>query len=276
MSAQPVFIVSSGRSGSAMIAKILERFDTVEMHHEYLCTHIQPVAVQYYMGLISRDEAAEALRAVHGAAIHYCERPVWADSSNKLAWLVDVLADVFPEARFVHLLRDGRKVAGSYFRKLADECYDDAATARLTQYVDARGELPAPPPEKRYWWPLPRPDHPLAARFRDFDQFERIAFHWAESNHVALEALEALSRERRMTVKLEALRKDPDCIDRLLRFVGVTPKGNELQILQRPFNVNKPEDRPLTPQQRDQFDAIAGSMMERLDYREAHEYAVVY
>jgi len=45
-----------------------------------------------------------------------------------LSWLIPDLAALFPDAKFVHLVRDGRKVAGSYFRKLGAECYDDRST----------------------------------------------------------------------------------------------------------------------------------------------------
>src|SRR6185437_14868605 len=106
------------------------------------------------------------------------------------------LAALLPDAKFVHLVRDGRKVAGSYFRKLTAECYDDRSTAILQAFADDPAACPMPPPEKKYWWPLPRKDDPRSAEFRRYGQFERIAWHWAEINRVMLDSLAALPAAR--------------------------------------------------------------------------------
>src|SRR6201999_1703766 len=175
---KPFFIVSSGRSGTAMLHKALSAKPGVEMHHEYAVQITQPLAVKRYLGLIDDAETQQTLRETFGAAVHWSQGSHWGDSSNKLSWLIPNLAALFPDARFVHLVRDGRKVAGSYFNKLGAECYDDRSTAILRAHVEDK--RPAPPPEKKYWWPLPP---------RGLDQFGRIAWHWAEINRVTLEAL---------------------------------------------------------------------------------------
>src|SRR5262245_12827370 len=93
----PFFVVSSGRSGTAMMERLFSCFPQVEMHHEYMVHHVQPAAVKYHMGLIGLGEATHALRATHGAAVHYSESPIWGDSSNKLSWLIPVLDRMFPD-----------------------------------------------------------------------------------------------------------------------------------------------------------------------------------
>src|SRR6185437_5898005 len=164
--AKPFFIVSSGRSGTAMLHKALSAVAGVEMHHEYMVQIVQPLAVKRYLGLIDRQETAKIIADTYGAAIRYSEATQWGDSSNKLSWLIPELAEAFPHARFVHLVRDGRKVASSYFHKLADECYDDRSTAMLQAHYDNPKSHPAPPPEKKYWWPLPRHGSADAEIFR--------------------------------------------------------------------------------------------------------------
>src|ERR1700733_7434342 len=125
---KPFFIVSSGRSGTAMLHKALCGGGGAEMHHEYMVNIVQPLAVRRYLGLADGAEARRVLDATYASAIRCSEAPRWGDSSNKLSWLIPDLAALLPEARFVHLARDGRKVAGSYFNKLRDECYDDRST----------------------------------------------------------------------------------------------------------------------------------------------------
>jgi len=272
--ARPFFTVSSGRSGTAMLHKALSSLPDVEMHHEYMVHHTQPLAVRRYMGLIGAEEARIDLAETYGAAVRYCQKTHWGDSSNKASWLIGDLFALFPNAKFVHLVRDGRKVAGSYFNKLADECYDDRSTEILRAHIE--DEAPAPPPEKKYWWPLPRADAPGVKEFARFDQFERIAWHWSEINRVILNDLVALPREQTLFVKLEDLRQREESLKTLFAFLGLPYRDEMFAMFQRPHNVNRPEDKPLSDEQRARFTKIAGAMMEQLGYGAEPEYVVKY
>lgn len=276
MTAKPFFIVSSGRSGTAMLHKLLSGIDEVEMHHEYAVQITQPLAIRRYLGLTSEAETRHILAETHGAAIRYSEKAYWGDSSNKLSWLIPDLAAQFPEAKFIHLVRDGRKVAGSYFHKLGAECYDDRSSQVFQAFYDDPATHPAPPPEKKYWWPVPRRGSADAQTFRLFDQFERISWHWTEINKVILDSLENLPRHRKLFVRLEDLRSSPETLKGLLHFLNLGYRDAHFALFQRPHNVNKPQDTPLTGRERDAFDRIAGTMMSRLGYDEPREYAVNY
>lgn len=271
---RPFFIVSSGRSGTAMLHKALSAKPGVVMHHEYAVQITQPLAVKRYLGLADETQTRAVLEETFGAAVHYAQGTHWGDSSNKLSWLIPDLAALFPQARFVHLVRDGRKVASSYFHKLGAENYDDRSNAILQAYYDGRDS--APPPEKPYWWPVPRRDDPMAQAFRSFDQFQRICWHWAEINRVALEALAALPRDRTLFVRLEDLRESEALMRDLYQFLGLASDAADFAAFARPHNVNKPEDRLLDATQRAQFQAIAGPMLDRLGYGGRPEYEVRY
>src|SRR5689334_19840042 len=110
---QAFFVVSSGRSGTAMLHKALAAAAGVEVHHEYMVNIVQPLGVRRYLGLAGSEEARGLLERTHVAAVRCSNATQWGDSSNKLSWLIPDLAALLPEARFVHLVRDGRKVAGS-------------------------------------------------------------------------------------------------------------------------------------------------------------------
>lgn len=274
MSAEPFFIVSSGRSGTAMLHKALSAEPGVEMHHEYMVQITQPLAVRRYLDLIDGEETQRLIGETYGGAIRYSSAAHWGDSSNKLSWLIPDLAAAFPRARFVHLVRDGRKVASSYFHKLGNECYDDASTGILQAHYDAHE--PAPPPEKKYWWPLPRHGSANSGRFRSFSQFERICWHWAELNRIVLEELSRLSAERTLFVRLEELRNSPSEVHGLYEFLGLPFRDEAYGVFARPHNVNRPEDRLLDAAQRQQFEAIAGPMQAQLGYAGTPEYVVNY
>lgn len=273
---QAFFVVSSGRSGTAMLHKALSAAGDIEMHHEYMVHIVQRLGVRRYMGLADAAEAKRVLRETHAAAVHYSEAAHWGDSSNKLSWLIPELAALLPRARFVHLVRDGRKVAGSYFRKLGDECYDQRSTAILTAHVADPGRHPAPPPEKKYWWPLPGTGDPWAEEFGAFDQFSRIAWHWAEINRVILDSLAALAPQRTHFVRLEDLQADAQAVRTLFRFLDLPCGEDYAELFARPHNVNRPEDSLLDDAQRVAFERIAGAMMQRLGYAERAEYVVNY
>jgi hypothetical protein len=245
------------------------------MHHEYMVQITQPLAVKRYLGLTGEEECRRIITETYGAAIHYSTAGHWGDSSNKLSWLISDLAALFPGARFVHLVRDGRKVASSYFHKLADECYDDRSTAIFQAHLDDP-VIPAPPPEKKYWWPLPRKNSAAAASFRRFSQFERICWHWAEINRVTLEALDRLAPERSLFLRLEDLRESPRAVAGLYHFLNLPYRDEDFTVFGRPHNVNRPEDRLLDTAQRDAFEAIAGGMQARLGYAGQPEYVVNY
>jgi hypothetical protein len=274
MTAAPFFIVSSGRSGTAMLHKLLSAEPDVEMHHEYMVHITQPLGVKRYLDLIDSDDAARVLAETHGAAIRYSEKAHWGDSSNKLSWLIPELAMLLPNAKFVHLVRDGRKVANSYFHKLGDECYGDRSVAILRAFVD--GKAPAPPPEKKYWWPLPSPGDFRAADFEKYQQFQRIVWHWTEVNRVIVGALSALPRPRRHFVRLEDLQARPAAVRELFAFLGLAFRDEHFAAFARPHNVNRPEDRLLTQEQREQFDAIAGDALAHFGYGDSEEYLVNY
>jgi hypothetical protein len=271
---QPFFIVSSGRSGTAMLHKALSAVPGVEMHHEYAVQITQPLAVKRYLGAVSDAETRRVLDETFGAALRFSRGTHWGDSSNKLSWLVPDLAALFPEGRFIHLVRDGRKVASSYFHKLVAENYDDQSNAALQAWHDGDGMMP--PPEKPYWWPVPRQGDPMAGTFRSFGQFQRICWHWAEINRVARAALDALPSERTLFVKLEDLTQSPVLLRQMYDFLGLPFRESDFAVFARPHNVNKPEDRLLDAAQTTQFEVIAGPMMAALGYAGTPEYAVNY
>jgi hypothetical protein len=276
VSARPFFIVSSGRSGTAMLHKALSAVPGVEMHHEYMVQITQPLAIRRYLGMIGAEETARIVAETFGGAVRYSDAAHWGDSSNKLSWLIPDLAAAFPKARFVHLVRDGRKVASSYFHKLGRECYDDRSTGILQAHYDDPGHNPAPPPEKKYWWPVPRRESEDAGLFRGFSQFERICWYWAELNRLVLQDLSHISAERTLFVRLEELRAYPSEVRGLYEFLDLPYTDAAYAAFARPHNVNRPQDRLLTAQQRLQFEFIAGDMLARLGYAGQPEYVVNY
>jgi len=273
---QPVFFVGSGRSGTRSIYKLLSGTEDVDIHHEYACTHIQPVAACYAMERCSFADAADSFRALHATAVHYADSRFWIDCSNKLSWLIEPILSVLPNAKFVLICRDGRKVASSFFHKLSDEMYDDRSVAILASWLKDPVANPKPPPEKKYWWNIPQPGQEFYEDFSGFNRFERCCYHWRQANKRVLHSFESLSREQCITFRLEDLIMNASQLEEMFNFVGLPYEQSYHQVLQTPQNVIFPMDFKLDVHQREAFDRIAGDLQAELGYSASDEYEMKY
>lgn len=272
----PIFVLGSGRSGTRTIFKLLSGIPHIEIYHEYLCTHIQQVAALYFMQLLNPEKVKEKIKELHGAAIYYSDAVYWVDCSNKLSWIIEPLYQLFPKAKFINIIRDGRKVANSFFHKLGAEMYDDESVKVMQIWLDNRDSVPMPPPEKKYWWNIPLKGNPFAEEFQRFDRFQRCCYHWRESNRVIRESLKKIPQDQQLTVKLEELTVQKDILKKFLAFFDVEYEDHFFEFLQTPQNVFFPMDFKLTDIQLKQFYEIASDMMEELGYSDREEYVVKY
>ncbi len=270
---QPFFIVSSGRSGTHALAKALNIFPEVDCKHEYLVHYMQPLAFEYYHRLVSESEVIETIRGTYGSTVALSDKPLWGDSSNKASWLIRPLLKVFPNAKFIWLVRDGRKVVSSYYNKLADEMYDDKSVKIMRRWLENPDNNVQPPPEKKYWWPLP------ASCYQEdpLDRFGLVAWHWEEVNRAIGTQLRWVKQDNTFVVKLEDLVSNnaPD-LENLLNFLGLPLRDDVRNTLRVPDNVFTPQDFPLTSEQQKIFWKECRPTMELFDYSEDFEYITEY
>lgn len=273
---RPVFIVGSGRSGSKMMSDFFHLIDQVESHHEYMCTHVQPVAAKYYMQILSKKKALKLINSIYGGAIKYSEKPIWIDSSNKTSWIIDILYELFPNARFVHIVRDGRKVVSSFYYKLTNECYDDKSVKVLDKWVKNQNKYIEPAPEKKYWWNLPVKGSKYYSNFKKFNQFERICFHWGEVTRTILKKFNNLPNKSYKTFRLEDVTSNKKEFKALCKFIDISFNERLFKFLKRPRNIVKRSDRKLTKKQNKTLNDIAGDMMKVYKYDKTTEYDIQY
>ena len=272
---QPFFIVSSGRSGTHALAKALSLYENVDMHHEYCVDYIQPLAFEYYHRLINEGEAIETIQGTYGSAVALSEKPLWGDSSNKASWIIHPLLKVFPNAKFIWLVRDGRKVVSSYFNKLSEECYDDRSVNWMRLWIENSERYTQPPPEKKYWWPMP--PHRLYCYNESPSQFRLICWHWNAINEFIDYNLSWVPEENTFVVKLEDLTNgDMGTLNDMLNFLGLSWNDEVYDILQVPDNVSTPQDFSLTSEQIIEFWKSCRPTMEIFDYKEDEEYSIDY
>lgn len=272
----PVFILGSGRSGTFQMVKMLENIPGIEAHHEYLFENILKPAVLYRMQVTSHEAVKKLLTTTHVPAVYYSNAPVWVDSSNALPWIVKPLYELFPNARFIHLVRDGRKVVSSFFNKFTEVVYDDQCVNIVDRWLANPDAVPEPPPEKKYWRPFPVRGEMYYEEFKRYNRFQRLSYYWQDVNLRIRESLVSVPDAQKLFLHLEDLVTDAQTLKKFMAMFGVDYDDKYLQVLKKPVNVAIPQNFPLTDIQRAEFDNIAGGAMKLFGYDAVEEYQVAY
>ena len=259
----PVFVVGSGRCGTRMIKKLLSGVDTIEARHEYVRNAFQRESTLYLLGKLSYEDMARKLFDIYSPAIYYSEAEIFLDSNQHLCWCVDVLASLFPDSKFIHLVRDGRKVVSSFFHKL--NIFDDHGAKVLRDWMEGRETVP-PTLTENFWQILPP---------EGYNMFQRICYHWVMSNEDIMSSLDNIPRERQMFIRLEDLATSEKVMTDFLSFLNVPYNKSFMETMKRPEHVYVPVDFKLTEEQQKQFHEIAQWMQLLLGYTE-YEYEVKY
>ena len=138
----PFFIVGSARSGTTLLRLILNahpdvavppesRFITelwtgrreielrsflkaLAVHKRFETWDLPIEAVAEEIGATTKVDYADAVSAAFSAYARMHGKSRWGDKTPRYVEHIELLAQLFPRARFIHLVRDGRNVALSY------------------------------------------------------------------------------------------------------------------------------------------------------------------
>lgn len=111
-----VFIVGTGRCGTASLAALLSAIPDGRVVHEITPQLFSEVNASF-RGTLSRSALVELLRrtrdpaSIGGSALS-------GEANQRLSFVLPALAEAFPHARVVWLLRDGRDAVASMQRRL--------------------------------------------------------------------------------------------------------------------------------------------------------------
>jgi omega-hydroxy-beta-dihydromenaquinone-9 sulfotransferase len=130
----PIFILGVARSGTTLLNDILSKHKQIAVLSEAndlwdptgypwnASNHETPpvwIDVQTYIARWWRDThpRQQQIRAVFGAYQRLLNKPWFLNKTPLNTYRVPQLLEIFPDARFIHLVRDGRAVVQSYTRK---------------------------------------------------------------------------------------------------------------------------------------------------------------
>ena len=267
-SGSPVFIVSTGRAGSNMIARVLAAHPALFSIHEPL-PDLNTEAYSKWAGRHGRAKILAHIGHKRGALIEQVEHNglLYVEASHFCAHLIPELAETY-HARFIHLYRDGRDFVRSGLER--PRWYAEEGRSRLAvalEFVKRQARRQFLIDVGSTW-----DDHKLAPPISMRSRAEKIAWLWVEINRVILESLAALPREQSMSLALEQLQRDS--LIRVLDFIGVEADAPVLERMVRIAETkpNRTRVRRVPPveewsgHERTRFSEIAGAMMRKLGY----------
>jgi len=123
---EPIFIGGAGRSGTTLMRALLDAHPRIccgpefrslpEISRLYWTMAVANQAIQQAYGNTPADLALQCRRYIEGLTSHFrraAAKPRWAEKTPDNVLCMLGLGEIFPDARFIHMIRDGRDVACS-------------------------------------------------------------------------------------------------------------------------------------------------------------------
>ena len=115
--ARPIFIVGSPRSGTTFLGACIAQIPEISYHFEPVAT--KAAARYIHNREWSFDKAQQFYRRVYAwlMRLHADGDLRFAEKTPRNCFLIDFLYQAFPDAQFIHIVRDGRDAALSHSKK---------------------------------------------------------------------------------------------------------------------------------------------------------------
>ncbi len=198
-SAQHLFVLGTGRSGTKTCAQLLSSFQGCRIEHQLRPTLLGEVT-DYVGGSMPHQDMVALLRKTRGPGCFGGETVI-GESNQRLAYALPALVEAFPSAKYLWVIRDGRDAVASMHHRL---WYHPREAQRrhpeLSEWVANRiradwiGEV-------------------STAQWARLDSFARCCWHWAHTNRMIAEVSKKLTLRIRF-VRLEQLHEQlPDVLE---------------------------------------------------------------
>lgn len=192
---EPVFFLSTGRCGTALITRILNRIPGAACFHAPVPELVYSERQAYQEGLEKFDAYRTAIRAARFELIaeYLVREKAYVETNFRITFFAPHLYDLFARSRFVHLVRH----PGAFVRSAVRRGYYEGGYTDIGRIRPVDG--PAHDP-----WP-------------EMSAFERAAWLWNETNLFIERFKDTADPDRLLTVRAEDLFADPDAALSIIR-----------------------------------------------------------
>lgn len=191
----PVFVITTGRSGSRLITDILNLCEDLAAFHEP-----EPTLQYFSNHAFHNQDKPELLRhTIHAARMELVLNTmirggVYIEANQSLTFFAPALASIFREARFIHLVRH----PGSFVRSAWRKGWHRNDSIWESGRVRSRDD--------KTW--------------RSWGEVERLAWTWGATNGFIESFKASIPGEKSFTLRLEDLTSDPRIPEKLALFCG--------------------------------------------------------
>jgi len=222
--AEPTFVLSTGRCGTKLLTEAFENLPGVMCEHSPTPELLYESRLAYEAG----DGGGETRRAaIRGARFEllaeaYLRERRYVETNNRVTFFARELADLFPQSRFVHVVRHPVDFIRS--------------GARRDYYRGCYGDIGRIRPTGGKW----------LAEWEALGDIGRIGWLWNETNSFIENVKESLSPDRYLLVKAEELFREPEVLLSIGKHAGLTTlpeRGRVVSLLSQPVNPSvKPDE----------------------------------
>lgn len=218
-----VFVLSTGRAGTETLAALFGFADNVIAYHEPSpkLYSFSKMAYEYFDDPFTRKVLTEALLALRSELLN---RSLdygrgYAETSPQVTFLAPAILNAYPDARFVHLVRDPREVVTSGMRR---------------KWFEGN-------PNDKYRI-VPGPSSEAGRKWRSYNTFQKNLWLWSETNRWISQFLSTVPPQRKLLVHSEDVFEGRDeSIRRLFDFIkaSVPPRRKIMGLLKKKLNAQR-------------------------------------
>lgn len=250
-----VFVLSTGRCGTALLSELLKQNQTFWVHHDPqpALEFASSYAHRHCVSIEALKVAILAARFESHFVQSYMRTRVYVETNNRITFFSPALADLLPNAKFIHLVRHPGDFVRSGMRR---GYYED----KSRQYQRLR------PVDSELWDTMSRQ--------------EKIAWEWNEINQYIESLKSNVPDNRILTINSESLfgENKSDVLAQMWQFLNhpnphVTDKGREIlkSLYKKPINAQTrgvfPAFKHWNDEDKSKMKDIVGDLADRYGYQ---------
>ncbi len=255
---QLVFILSTGRSGSKAIAKLLDQHDDAECYHDTF-THLNTWSCDFMYKKSGKEEIQKKLHSLYNST-SLGSRKVYGQSDQKLAPLVPILSEMFPEAKFIWLIRDPYDFVNSAYARGWFDNSEFGYEKNKNEFLNKRVTPSEFDAEHRCNGA--KLGVFTEEEWKSMTAFERVCWYWSYWNSLIERNLNHISSKNSMVIKLEELENSKR---EVFEFIGLEANNVKAEKLNSAY-YKKPDISQWTEEMKILFKKHCGSKMKEWGY----------